>query len=131
MLPFSIVGPAPYWRTFFAWVAFVPLLWGLLTPGNLARPRALLHGTLAAYLMGVLWYVGNCYWIYQTMLYYGALPPSISAGILILYSLILGLYFAAFGFCVTLTAKAFRRPLAALAGRPFSVGCARALVIAP
>ena len=119
MLPFSIVGPAPYWRTFFAWAAFAPLLWGLLTPGNLARPRALLQATLAAYLMGVLWYAGNCYWIYQTMLYYGGLPPAISAGILVLYSLVLGLYFAAFGFCVTLIGKAFRRPLAALLAAPF------------
>ncbi len=119
MLPFSIVGPAPYWRTFFAWIAFVPLLWGLLTPENLGHPRALLHGTVAAYLMGVLWYGGNCYWIYQTMLYYGGLPPSISAGILILYSLILGLYFAVFGFCVTLIGKCFRGPAAALLSAPF------------
>ena len=119
MLPFSIVGPVPYRRTFFAWIAFVPLLWGLLRPENLVRPRALLHGTLAAYLMGVLWYAGNCYWIYQTMLYYGGLPPAISAGILVLYSLVLGLYFAAFGFCVSLIGKAFRHPLPAFLAAPF------------
>ncbi len=92
MLPFSIIGPVPFWRTFFSWVAFVPLFYGLLTRENLNHPKALLRGTLAAYLMGVLWFTGNCYWIYQTMLYYGGLPPLISAGILIAYSLVLGMY---------------------------------------
>jgi apolipoprotein N-acyltransferase len=119
MLPFSIVGPAPFWRTFFAWVAFVPLLWVLVAPGNITGSRSVLRGTLTAYLMGVLWYVGNCYWIYQTMLYYGGLPPFISAGILVLYSLVLGLYFAAFGLCLSAIAKVYRNPLPALVLSPF------------
>ena len=76
LLPFSIIGPVPFWRTFFAWLAFVPLFCGLLSRENLSRPRALLRGALAAYLMGFLWFAGNCYWIYQTMLYFGGLPPS-------------------------------------------------------
>ena len=79
-----------------------------------------MRGTLAAYLMGFLWFAGNCYWIYQTMLYFGGLPPLISAGILIAYSLVLGLYFAALGLLLTATAKAFRSPLYALWLRPFS-----------
>lgn len=119
MLPYSIVGPTPYWRTFFAWISFVPLLWVLLVPENLQRRSALLRGALGAYVMGVLWYAGNCYWIYQTMLYYGGLPPLISFGILVLYSLVLGLYFAAFGFAVTFIAKAWRSPYPALIAAPF------------
>jgi apolipoprotein N-acyltransferase len=119
LLPFSIIGPVPFWRTFFAWVAFVPLLCGLLAQQNLRRPGALLRATLAAYVMGVLWFAGNCYWIYQTMLYYGGLPPLISAGILIAYSLVLGLYFATFGLLLTATAKAFRSSRYALLGAPF------------
>jgi apolipoprotein N-acyltransferase len=119
MLPFSIMGPVPFWRTFFSWVAFVPLLYGLLTRENLNHPKALLRGTLAAYLMGFLWFTGNCYWIYQTMLYYGGLPPLISAGILIAYSMVLGLYFAALGLLVTATARAFRSPSYALLAAPF------------
>jgi apolipoprotein N-acyltransferase len=119
MLPFSIIGPVPFWRTFFSWVAFVPLFYGLLTGENLNHPKALLRGTLAAYLMGVLWFTGNCYWIYQTMLYYGGLPPLISAGILIAYSLVLGLYFAALGLLITAAAKAFRSPVYALLAAPF------------
>jgi apolipoprotein N-acyltransferase len=119
LLPFSIVGPAPYRRTFISWVAFVPLFYGLLSESNLRHPKALLRGTFAAYLMGVLWFAGNCYWIYQTMLYYGGLPPFISAGILIAYSLILGLYFAALGLVLTVTARAFRRAHYALLAAPF------------
>jgi apolipoprotein N-acyltransferase len=119
MLPFSIIGPVPFWRTFFSWVAFVPLFYGLLTRENLNHPKALLRGTLAAYLMGVLWFTGNCYWIYQTMLYYGGLPPLISAGILIAYSLVLGLYFAALGLLITATAKALHSPVSALLAAPF------------
>jgi apolipoprotein N-acyltransferase len=119
LLPFSIIGPVPYRRTFFAWIAFVPLFYGLLSSENLRHPRALLRGTFAAYVMGVLWFAGNCYWIYQTMLYYGGLPPSISAGILIAYSLILGLYFAAFGLLLTVTARAFRGSRYALLTAPF------------
>jgi apolipoprotein N-acyltransferase len=119
LLPFSIIGPVPFWRTFFAWLAFIPVLCGLLSRQNLRRPRALLRGTLAAYLMGVLWFAGNCYWIYQTMLYFGGLPPLISAGILVAYSMVLGLYFAAFGLLLTATAKAFRSPAPALVAAPF------------
>jgi apolipoprotein N-acyltransferase len=107
MLPFPIDGPTPLWRTFFAWIAFVPLLCGVLSSGSLAGPRLLLRGSLSAYVMGILWYAGNCYWIYQTMLYYGGLPPLTSLGILVLYSLILGLYFAAFGFCIAFLGKTF------------------------
>src|ERR1700753_1106921 len=119
MLPFSIVGPVPFWRTFFAWVAFVPLFYGLLSRENLNHPRALLRGTLAAYLMGFLWFTGNCYWIYQTMLYFGGLPPLVSAGILVAYSMVFGLYFATLGFLLTATAKAFRNPGYALLAAPF------------
>ena len=119
LLPFSIIGPVPFWRTFFAWLAFVPLFCGLLSRENLSRPRALLRGALAAYLMGFLWFVGNCYWIYQTMLYFGGLPPFISAAILVAYSMVLGLYFGALGLLLTATAKTFRSAHYALVAAPF------------
>ena len=53
LLPFSIVGPVPFWRTFFAWLAFIPLLFGLLSRQNLRRRHAWLRGTLAAYVIVV------------------------------------------------------------------------------
>jgi apolipoprotein N-acyltransferase len=119
LLPFSIIGPVPFWRTFFAWLAFVPLFCGLLSRENLSHPRALLRGALAAYLMGFLWFVGNCYWIYQTMLYFGGLPPVISAAILVAYSMVLGLYFGALGLLLTAAAKTFRSAHYALVAAPF------------
>ncbi len=104
----------------FAWFAFIPLLCGLLSKLKGAlHNRASYVQLLAAYLMGILWYVGNCYWIYQTMLYFGELPASISAGILIAYSMVLGLHSAAFGLLLTATAKAFRSPRYALLASPF------------
>ena len=39
MLPFSIVGPVPFWRTFFAWIAFVPLFYGCSRRRTCAAPR--------------------------------------------------------------------------------------------
>jgi len=117
LLPFPLAGPTPYWRTWFAWFAFVPLLVAVTAPENLARRRAWVRGAGAAYVMGVLWYAGNCYWIYQTMFFYGNLPPLISFGILVLFCLILGLYFGAFGLFLAVIAKSF--------------GARRALISAP
>ena len=45
--------------------------------------------------MGFLWYMGNCYWIRDTMLHYGEMPTGAPACMLIGFSLVLGLYFAA------------------------------------
>jgi apolipoprotein N-acyltransferase len=52
------------------------------------------------YACGVLWYGSNCYWIYQTMHIYGGLPGLVSFGILVLFSLYLGLYHALFAWVV-------------------------------
>lgn len=115
-LPFPIAGPLPPWRAAFAWIALVPLLYAVLAdrgPGHLRR------SALAAYVCGVLWYVLNCYWIYDTMHIYGGIGVLASVGILLLMSLVLGLYFGAFGLVVALFGKAFRGPTAALAIAPF------------
>ncbi|MBT9329770.1 apolipoprotein N-acyltransferase [Paracidobacterium acidisoli] len=97
---FPVAGPVPVWRTGLAWIALTPLLYALLCRATAESPRPLRSATLTAYLCGVVWYVLNCYWIYQTMFYYGHVPPVGSAGIVLLFSLILGLYFALFGFLV-------------------------------
>ncbi len=68
---------------------------------------------------GVLWYILNCYWIYNTMHLYGGVPPAGAAGILVLYSLVLGLYFALFGFLIALCRKAFRKNTFPLLLAPF------------
>ena len=74
-LPFPLAGPLPPWRSVFAWFGLVPLLWAILVAAASSRPRPLRRAFLLAYLCGVLWYMGNCYWIRDTMMQYGDMPP--------------------------------------------------------
>ncbi len=114
-LPFPLAGPMPPWRGMIAFVALVPLLWAILAPSG--SPRPLRHSFLIGYLCGVLWYAGNCYWIYDTMQIHGGIPPVGSVGLLLIYSLVLGLYFGVFALALKF-----------IAGR---LGIGRALVAAP
>ncbi len=103
VLPFPIAGPAPVWRTAVCWVALLPLLaalpgvWSSQYPARRSFRQDLLAGAALGYLCGVIWYAGNCYWIYQTMYLYGGLARPVAAGILVLFCLYLGLYHALFG----------------------------------
>ena len=122
LLPFPIAGPVPWWRTAFGWVALVPLIFALLHDQGVvgaAERHSLGRGALLAYLTGVLWYLGNCYWIYQTMFVYGGISAWASVLILLGYCLYLGLYFALFGFLVVVVRKGFGRNLPALLAVPF------------
>ncbi len=97
VLPFPIAGPVPVWRTAFCWVALVPLLYALLGRPKDGGLLTVSQGTAVAYVCGVLWYLGNCYWIFPTMYLYGGLGRPVAAAILLLFSLYLGLYHALFG----------------------------------
>jgi apolipoprotein N-acyltransferase len=101
LLPFPIAGPTPLWRTAFCWVALLPLLAALVGKNREGKPLTVFQGTLLGYACGFLWYLGNCYWIYQTMHLFGGLSKPIAAGILILFSLYLGLYHAIFAGLMT------------------------------
>ena len=101
-LPFPLAGPMPAWRSVFAWFALVPLIAAVLSQPVIEGPRPLRRAFLLAYVCGILWYAGNCYWIYDTMLLHGGLPPVVSALLLVGYSLVLGLYFGLFGWGVAL-----------------------------
>src|SRR5271168_2027763 len=105
VLPFPIAGPVPLWRTAFCWFALLPLLFALLARDSEQRPISIRQAAALGYLSGCIWYLGNCYWIYQTMNLYGGLAKPTSAGILILFCLYLGLYHALFGALI----GAFRR----------------------
>ena len=119
-LPFPIAGPLPPWRAVFGWVALVPLLVAVLKPENLASRNYLWRSALAAYMCGVLWYVLNCYWIYQTMTQYAqGVSPAGGVGILILFSLVLGLYFGLFGLVLAFLRRASGGILVPLAAAPF------------
>ena len=97
VVPYPIAGPVPVWRTHVCWVALVPLLLALVTERRDGRPLGALAGAGLGYAAGFCWYLGSCYWIYQTMNLYGGLSKPVSAGILVLFCLYLGLYHALFG----------------------------------
>jgi apolipoprotein N-acyltransferase len=118
-LPFPLAGPLPVWRTVFAWFGLVPLLWALLSPQCIDRPRPLRRGFLLGYLCGVLWFAGNCYWVRDTMLRYGDMPLGAPTLLLIGYSLVLGTYFGLFGMSVVLMRRATGSTRLALAFAPF------------
>jgi apolipoprotein N-acyltransferase len=109
-----------------SWIAFAPLIVGLLRArpaGPLEvegavnlQPANSLQAFLLAYVSGILWYAGTCYWIYNTMHQYGGLTPPLALLALILFCLYLGLYHGFFGLLLSLCARPrgdFRRALAA------------------
>jgi apolipoprotein N-acyltransferase len=97
-LCFPLAGPLPAWRAVFAWVGAAPLLLALVASDAGRRP--LWRGFFTGWVFGVPWYAINCYWIYQTMYLYGGLPAAAALGILLLYSLIMGLYYGLFGWLI-------------------------------
>ncbi|MGA3161270.1 MAG: apolipoprotein N-acyltransferase [Terracidiphilus sp.] len=118
-LPFPLAGPMPVWRSIFAWFGLVPLLWALLSPATLEVPRPLRRSFLLGYLCGVMWYMGNCYWVRDTMLRYGDMPLMAPTLLLIGYSLVLGTYFGLFGLGLVLVRRATGSTRWALAFAPF------------
>ena len=77
------------------------------------------RGFFVAYLCGFLWYLGNCYWVRDTMSHYGDMPPLAPTLLLIGFSLVLGLYFGLFGLGVVLVRRATGSTRLALAFAPF------------
>ncbi len=104
---------------FLCWVAVAPLLVALLRsrrPETLQLqgavkllPATSVQGFLLGYVCGILWYGGNCYWVYSTMKQYGGINAAGAAGLLILFCLYLGLYHGLFGLCISLLAKLSER----------------------
>jgi len=118
-LPFPLAGPLPAWRTIFAWFGLVPLLWTLLSVPRSSPPHPLRRAFFIAYLCGFLWYMGNCYWVRDTMLRYGDMPPLAPTLLLIGFSLVLGLYFGLFGLGLLLVRRTTGSTRLALAFAPF------------
>ena len=116
---FPVAGPMRPWRSLLAWVALVPLLTALLREPTAAHRHYHRRAFFIAWLSGLLWYILNCYWIYRTMLLYGVnFPPIAAAGILFLFSAILGLYFGLFGLLLAFFRRRFGL-LSALLLAPF------------
>ena len=117
-LPFPLAGPLPPWRAVFAWFGLAPLLAAILSAKCAKGPRPLRHGFLLGYLCGFLWYMGNCYWIRDTMSKYGDLPAIVPVLLLVGFSLVLGLYFGLFTLGVALVRQASGSTKLALAAAP-------------
>lgn len=115
-LPFPLAGPMPAWRGVFAWVGLAPLLWALMRATDAKRPLRL--SFLLGYAAGFLWYCGNCYWVRDTMMRYGDMPPMAPTLLLMGYSAVLGLYWGVFGLCVAQVRRATGSVRWALAAAP-------------
>jgi apolipoprotein N-acyltransferase len=112
-----------------SWVAFAPLIVALLR----ARPVGVLEmdgsvnlqaakpgqAFLLAYISGVLWYAGTCYWIYNTMHEHGGLNVPVALLALFLFCLYLGLYHGLFGVLLSLSVGPGRDNRRALLAAPF------------
>jgi apolipoprotein N-acyltransferase len=112
-----------------SWAAFAPLIVALLR----ARPAGALEiagstnlqaatpgqAFLLAYVSGILWYAGTCYWIYDTMHAYGGLSAPMALLALFLFCLYLGLYHGFFGLLLGLVAGPGRDNRRALISVPF------------
>jgi apolipoprotein N-acyltransferase len=112
-----------------SWVAFAPLIVALLR----ARPAGVLEidgsvdlqaakpgqAFLLAYISGILWYAGTCYWIYDTMHQYGGLNKPLALLALFLFCLYLGLYHGLFGLLLSLSVGPGRDNRLALVAAPF------------
>jgi apolipoprotein N-acyltransferase len=102
---FPFAGPLPVWRAALAWVAITPFLVAILMPGRGGVVLRARDTAVLGYVCGILWYLGTCYWIYQTMYLYGGLAKPVSLFILILFSLYLGLYHALFAVLLSLARR--------------------------
>src|SRR3954469_23985111 len=110
-----LIFPSPS-LSFLAWVALAPLLVAILRNGSVDGEGLDASGESLSlitpgqafwlgYACGTVWYLGNCYWIYNTMHVYGNLSSVVSAGILILFALYLGLYHGLFAALLAKVAK--------------------------
>jgi len=112
-----------------SWFALAPLILAVLR----ARPageleidgsvklRAASPGQafLLAYVCGVFWFAGTCYWIFGTMRQFGGMSTPLALLALFLFCLYLGLYLGLFGLLLGLMAGPGRDYRRALVAAPF------------
>ena len=112
-----------------SWIALAPLLVAILHaryPDTIQLdesqklvPGSPWQGFLLGYSCGVLWYLGTCYWVYDTMHQYGGLSAPVGLFVLLLFALYLGLYHGAFGLLVSVLARRNSYNRIALVSAPF------------
>ena len=121
---FPLAGTYFYWLS---WVAVAPLLVALRraqSPEALQvdatvclEPASPWQAFLMAYACGILWYLGTCYWVFDTMRHYGGLATPVALLVLVVACMYMGLYHGLFGLLFVLAAgnKILQRRALALA----------------
>jgi apolipoprotein N-acyltransferase len=92
-----------------AWIALVPLLLSILIASD--QKQAFYSG----FITGFIYFLGNTYWVVNSIYYYGHLPFYLSILILLGMVLILSLYIGLFGFLYHLFSKRISLPSSILA----------------
>jgi len=114
-------SPALY---FLCWVALAPLVVAILGPSDDGWGRefsavSLGQGLLLAWVNGVVFYAGTCFWIFHTLHVYGEMSPPLTILLMVLFLLGAGMHHGLFGM------------LLAGAVRARHLGRNRALILAP
>jgi apolipoprotein N-acyltransferase len=123
-----LIFPLTGWYVL-SWFALTPLILALLRArpaGELEiaglrrlRPASPAQGFLLAYVCGILWYAGTCYWVFDTMRQYGGLTAPMALLVLFLFCCYLGLYHGVFGLLLTVASGSSRSDRRALVSAPF------------
>jgi apolipoprotein N-acyltransferase len=118
--------PGLYWLS---WVAVAPLLIALRrarTPDALQvdaslrlEPASPWQAFLLAYACGTLWYLGTCYWVFDTMRNYGGLSIPVALLVLLVACMYMGIYHGMFGLLLAVAAGGKSMQRRALAIAPF------------
>jgi apolipoprotein N-acyltransferase len=126
ILIFPLPGTYLYWLS---WVAVAPLLIALRraqVPKALQvdasvrlEPASPWQAFLLAYGCGTLWYLGTCYWVFETMRQYGGLPIPVALLVLLAACLYMGLYHGLFGLLLSVAAGGRTMQRRALVFGPF------------
>jgi len=102
-----------------SWVCLAPLIYAVLrareadaaelladeTSSYLA-PASVGQAFLLGWVCGTVVYLGSCYWVFSVMHHYGGLSGAVSAVLLLLFSLYIGLHQAVFAALVAWAARA-------------------------
>ena len=113
--------PALY---FLCWIALAPLLVALVQPnsGNPDRnptSASLGQALLLAWINGIIFYAGTCFWIFHTLRVYGGMGQHVAVLLMALFLMAAGTHHGLFGVLVAAAARARR------------LGRNRALILAP
>ncbi len=102
-----------------SWVAMAPMLIALMLPAASAEPLNGRQAFLLGWTTGIAFYIGSCYWMYHVVGTYGGVPGVVAAGVLVLFSLPMGLHHAVFAVVLVRLARVER------------IGSTGALALAP